>query len=103
MQGNSTILEGFVIGYALHTIRRYNLQANVIECDNQSIVNKITRKGEMDIRRMMVSMVCEECRCIPREANKVAHYIAHEPNIISIIHNSDHVLSFIELDSEALH
>lgn len=73
MQGNFTILEGFAIRYALQTIRQYNqLQANVIECGNQSMVmvNKITWKGEMDvyscgimqdIRSMMESTVCEEC------------------------------------------
>lgn len=93
--------------YALQTVERYRLRAIHIESDNQSLVSRINRENvadmysihiRQDIEKIMALMECVDCRYIPRQANKVTHYIVHGPDFISINHNPVHVLFFIKMD-----
>lgn len=55
------------------------------------------RQVIQDIKGLMIRVDCTECRYIPRQTNQVAHYIANRLDFISINHNTEHVLSFIEM------
>lgn len=105
--GSTTMLEGMALRFALQEVKRYRFRPHHIECDNQTIVNKINGKGELDvytmhlvqdIKELMASMECVDCHYISRKANQVAHYIAHGPDFISINHDPVHVASFINMD-----
>lgn len=51
-----------------------------------------------DVKELMASMESTNYHHISRKANQVAHYIAHDPDFISINHDPAHVISFIERD-----
>lgn len=61
-------------------------------------MNSTARSFVEGIYKLMVEIGCEKVTHISQQTNQVAHYLAHDPDLISIRHSLEHVISFIDMD-----
>lgn len=78
-----------------------------MECDDKVFMEYMEGKTQPeiycnvpveDIRVLIKKVGCNRSNFVPRNANKVAHEMAHGPNCISIRHTPEHIHAIVERD-----
>ncbi|KAH6763217.1 hypothetical protein C2S52_020650 [Perilla frutescens var. hirtella] len=103
--GNSTIMEGIAVLYALHTLQEYGWHSIIVETDSKNLVDSLNGVIVLDIyedvilediRILANEVYCLSFHYISKQCNKAEHCIARGPIFISIDSNHGHVFRSYE-------
>lgn len=104
-EGDSTLLEGFAMRYAMHMAKQYGLTVKSVESDSKNLVEAITGRQKpvgycdiiiSDIVGLAHDIGCMSFEYIPRETNGIAHQAAQGVEFISIRHAPAHLLALLD-------
>lgn len=104
-EGDSTLLEGYAMRYAMQMAKQYGSAITSVESDSKNLVEAVNGKqnpvGYCDTIISEIVNIAREIGCmrfeyIPRQANNIAHQAARNKEFISIRHTPSHLLVFLE-------